>query len=206
MGVYDSKDKVFVESINGVTVKYVFPTNIDAADRTTLGHAPIATLVGIGVAGASAPKPARMTLTRATGTTGSFVDWKEYDNAKAAGWVQSKSAKAPPSPASSVKTDLVGAEIATNVIAVWPMRKDQNAKIGADLTNLGIEVLTAVQSKHAVRGANQWYGVNPAGAFNAGLDDTLHVKYVSAAAEGALPAGWTSDRDDNYADPTIAVA
>lgn len=206
MGVYSSKDKVFVDPINGATVKYVFATNIDAADRTALGHQAISTLVGIGAAGASSPKPARMTLTRATGATSSFVDWNNYDSAKLAGWVQSKSAKAPASPSSTVKTDLVGAEIGTNIIAVWPMRKEQAAKIGADLTNLGIEVLTAANSKHAVRGANQWYGVSPSGAFNVGLDDTLHVKYVSAAAEGSLPAGWSSDRDDSYADPTIAIA
>ena len=206
MGVYDDKRRVFVTPINGVIFKYVFSTNIDAADSTALGHEDIATLTGVGVAGADAPKPARMSLTRATGTTSSFVDQGSFDSAKTAGWVQSKAAKAPPAPTSSTRTDLVGAEVATNVIAVWPMRKEQRTKIGADLENLGIETLTAAQSKYAVRGGNQWFGLNPAGAVKPGIDETLSVAYVSAAAEGTLPTGWKSSRETDYADPTIALA
>lgn len=206
MGVYDEKRTVWVDPINGVSVAYVFGTNVDAADSTALGHGTIATLAKPGVAGASAPKPARLSLKRATGAVSSFVDWNSYEAAIDAGWKVAKGAKLPPQPGSTGKSVVMSVALAPNVRAAWNMRGTQIAEIGAaNLASMGIEPLTATESKDAVRGGNRWYGVPIVGASSKLVDKTLSVKYVDPSVVDSLPAGWTATSNSGLSDPTAAI-
>lgn len=204
MGVYDDKRTVFVTPFNGATVKYAWPTNIDSADSSVLGHTDISSLTGIAVAGTSKPKPARMTINRATGTTGSFVDHTQYNAAKAAGWKQSKGYKPGPTPRSSAKSIRVVAEVANGLNVAWDMRRTQYDAIGAtDLATMGIAALTEGEGVVGVIGANQIFGATIYGAVKPGVDRTLSVGYVDIAAVDNLPEGWSAVSRNASADPTI---
>lgn len=204
MGVYDDKRTVFVSPFNGSTVQYAFPTNIDAADSTVLGQQDISTLSGIAVAGTSRPKPARMSIQRASGTTSSFVDHTQFNAAKAAGWKQTKGYKAGPAPRSSLKSVRVFAEVAPGLNVAWDMRQTQSTAIGAtDLAAMGIANLTESAGVTAVTGANRIYGATIYGAVKPGVDDTLSVGYVDIAAVDSLPTGWSAVTRNASADPTI---
>ncbi|MGB3457408.1 MAG: hypothetical protein WBA35_13700 [Litorimonas sp.] len=207
MSVYDEKTVVFVSPFNGATVQYAFGTNIDAADQTALGHKAISTLTGVAVAGTSRPKPARMSRQRATGTTSSFVDHASYNSAKDAGWKQSRGYKAGPAPRSSTRSVRVYAEVAPGLDVAWDMRATQRTKIGdADMTQLGIQVLTEGAGVTAVTGANRVYGASIYGAVKPGLEDTLSVGYVDLGAVDSLPTGWSAVIRNASADPTINPA
>ncbi len=205
MGVYDEKEIVFVTPFNGATVKYAWGTNIDEADRTVLGQQAISTLSGIAVAGTSRPKPARMSRTRVTGTTSSFVDHASFNAAKAAGWKQSRGYKAGPSPRTSTRSIRVYAEVATGVNVAWDMRQTQFTKIGTtDLAAMGIAALTEAKGVVAVTGANQVYGATLFGAVKPGLEETLSVGYVDKSRVDSLPDGWSALIRNASADPTIS--
>lgn len=205
MGVYDEKDVVFVTPFNGATVKYAWGTNIDAADRSVLGHADISTLTGIAVAGTSRPKPARMSKTTVGGTTSSFVDFGSFNSAKSAGWKQSRGYRSGPPPRTSTKSVRVFAEVASGLNVAWDMRQTQRTKIGeSDLTVMGIATLTESDGVTAVTGANRIYGATIYGAVNPGLDDTLSVGYVDLGAVDSLPTGWSAVVRNASADPTIS--
>lgn len=205
MGVYDEKDVVFVTPFNGATVKYAWPTNIDAADRTALGQADISTLTGIAVAGTSRPKPARMSKTTVGGTTSSFVDFASFNSAKTAGWKQSRGYKAGPAPRTSTKSIRVFAEVAGGLNVAWDMRQTQFTKIGTtDLAAMGIAALTEGKGVVAVTGANRVYGATIYGAVKPGLDDTLSVGYVDTTKVDSLPEGWSATIRNASADPTIS--
>ena len=205
MGVYEDKDIVFVTPFNGATVKYAWGTNIDAADRTILGQAAIATLTGIAVAGTSKPKPARMSINRASGTTSSFVDHTKYNSAKAAGWKQSRGYKPGPTPRASAKSSRVVAEVAPGLSVAWDMRQSQLTKIGeTDLGLMGISIMSESEGVLAVTGANQIFGATIYGAVRPGIEDTLSVGYVDIAAVDSLPDGWSAVSRNASADPTIS--
>lgn len=206
MAVYDNKETVWVNPINGVKIAYVFGTNIESAAGAVLGHKLISVLDKPGVAGASAPKPARLSLKRASGTISSFVDWENYAAAIAANWKVAKGAKLPPQPGSTAKTTVMRAEVATDIYAVWNMREEQRTAIGAtDLSGLGVIPLTTAEAKTAVRGGNRWYGVGIIGASNKLADKTLSLKYVDKDAAATLPAGWTLTSNTGLSDPTLAI-
>lgn len=205
MGVYDEKDIVFVTPFNGATVKYAWGTNIDGGDRTILGQKAIGTLTGIAVAGTSKPKPARMSIQRATGTVSSFVDHTQYNAAKAAGWKQSRGYRPGPTPRNSVKSIRVVAEAANGLNVAWDMRRSQFTKIGAaDLATMGISEMTEGQGVVAVTGANQIFGATLYGAVKPGVEDTLSVGYVDIAAVDSLPEGWSAVARRASSDPTIS--
>lgn len=86
---YGTRDLVAVQALPAVTWKYGFFTNANEADKSALGH--VAGLVngeylaGL-VLGANAPRPAKATKKRATGSQSSYCDIDKINDAKAAGW------------------------------------------------------------------------------------------------------------------------
>lgn len=205
MGVYDDKDVSVVTPYNGSTVNYGWQTNIDEADKGVLGHQTLAAVSGPVVFGASRPKPARLTRTRETGSTGSFVDWQSFDSAKAAGWKKSKGVVYGPAPYSSTKAIRVVAEVATGLSTSWDMRRSQYERIQGDLAGLGIEVLTTTNGRNAVVGANSFEGVSIFGAKTRINDDILSVGYVDRTKVDNLPDGWTATTRNGGGDPTVAA-
>jgi hypothetical protein len=135
--VYGTRTLVWVTPFTGSTIKYGFYTNADSSTQTALGHNVILAAKPTGlVLGANAPKPAKATRQRASGSDSSFCDVGAFTSAKAAGW------KIRPGRirigSSSVKSKLVYVLHEGNKIA-WKMPQTLYSRITAgDRTALGI--------------------------------------------------------------------
>lgn len=195
MGKYDDRYPVSVVPFNGSSVRYGFLTNIDQADGSTLGHVSAVDSNQQGlVFGANAPKPARASRKRATGTTSSFIDWNAIAAARTAGWSIGKA---------SIRRG--GTTAKTRVVMVtfrgisyaWNMPNDTYANIGSgDLQTLGVRE-TNTGDTDLVFGADS--PKPPKAIFDAG-ENTYSTFYDPT--NGSLPEGWSSA--SNSQDPLQA--
>lgn len=205
MGIYDDRTPVVVTPYNSSPINYGFLTNVDGAAQSALGHQPASAAVGPVVYGANRPKPARMQREIATGTESSFVDWQSFDAAKTAGWKQVKGVRYGPSPYESTRAIRVVAEVGNGMSVAWDMRKAQYTRIQAELANLGVEVATEANARHAIVGPNSFSGLTVYGARTRDGQDTIAVGYIGRTQADNLPAGWTRfESFSQTADPTVA--
>jgi hypothetical protein len=80
------KRLVAVTPFLGSPLKYGFSTNIDQAQSTQLGHAPVNNLAPGYIYGANAPKPARARKRFASGVVSSFISAGSVASARTQGW------------------------------------------------------------------------------------------------------------------------
>ena len=87
MPIYESKRKVYVTPIQGLSLNYGFLTNVDPSVGSALGHTDIgAAIPPATVFGANAPRPAKATRRFADGVKTSYIDVGSITSARAAGW------------------------------------------------------------------------------------------------------------------------
>ncbi len=182
--------------IQGIVGGYGFMTGIAAADSAALGQVELNVSGGVGNSlvffGASRPKPPR--ARKANDGTTSFYD---YTGGVPAGWVVTKQAKLPPSPAVSAKSKLVYVKIDTGLY-VWRMPLETYTKVGNDRTGLGIKDLGS--NDKGFIGANSIISSSsgklgkPKRAYKEvtgedGVD--LISTFVEHPLPETIPAGWT---------------
>lgn len=190
--VYGKRTLVYVIVSPQIPIKYGFPTNLEASDRTALGHASV---FGAGgyvpglVLGANAPKPAvARRFTVGKGYQSSFINAGNYQSAANAGWSISRAkirrgGKTP-------KMTAVYVTIGTIKYA-WLMhdRLLNNSTIKADMARLGIK--KASGEKDLVWGAR--YPTPPTAQFTA--TGTQGRKTISTMIDpskaDSLPTGWS---------------
>lgn len=184
MGKYDDRRPVSVVPFNGSTIRYGFLTNIDPGDGTILGHqdANDSSQQGL-VFGANAPKPARASRKRATGTSSSFIDWNAIAAARTQGW---SVGKASIRRGGTTARGRVVAVTFQGVTYAWNMPLDTYNNIGAaDRSALGVRD-TDPNDTDLVFGARS--PKPPKAIFDAG-EDTYTTFYDPTG--GNLPDGWS---------------
>jgi len=190
---YDTKDLVSVPLDNGLI--YVFPTNVDAAARTALGHTVVPdTVPALAFQGGDSPKPRRAKRLTADGWNSSFIAATPavITAAKTAGYQVSRREKR------QGRLPAAGARATTVYVTVrgikyaWNCPNETIATITqATLTALGVEIATAADERTLVWGASI---PKPAVVtfFNVGgpgNGDNLST-FVAQANEDNLPVGW----------------
>ncbi len=169
-------------------VLYGFKTNIDAADRATLGQTAVDGAYPAGlVIGANAPKPPRASRIRVTGTTSSYYDLGSAAAIRAAGWRTGSRGR--------IRTRNISTRTRTVYVGLgqtkyaWQMPLDAYARIGGDREVLGVEDATA-NDNDLVFGAS--YPKPPRAALTVfGNDGTdTFSTFIDPAAVDNLPEGW----------------
>ena len=191
----DARDLVYVpiyantgnaQAATGVL--YGFKTNIDAADRATLGQTAVDAAYPAGlVIGANAPKPPRASRLRVTGTTSSYYDQGIAAAIRAAGWRTGSRGR--------IRTRNITARTRTVYVALgptkyaWQIPVDTFARIGGDAAAMGIEIADA-NDNDLVFGAS--HPKPPRAALTVfGNDGTdTFSTFIDPAAADNLPEGW----------------
>ncbi|MBE9068864.1 hypothetical protein IQ260_19655 [Leptolyngbya cf. ectocarpi LEGE 11479] len=189
--IYGTRTKVAVTPFNGSAINYGFATNMDEGDQSVLGHQKVSDVAGIVIYGASAPKPGRMSKTKASGETNtSFVDWQKINDAEAADWKLVKGAVRRPKLGRSRRSVRVKAEIAPNLIKVWDMKLEQFNKVGTDdAAALGVSAYVAsdLNASNIVTKENK---VEGAILFGAKSDQGQTVGFIGYQQADSAPDGW----------------
>ncbi|MGB3492806.1 MAG: hypothetical protein WBA57_08760 [Elainellaceae cyanobacterium] len=167
---------------------YGFMTNIDAADRATLGQTAVDGAYPAGlIIGANAPKPPRASRIRATGTTSSYYDLANEAAIRTAGWRTGSRGR--------IRTRNVTARSRTVFVTVglikyaWQIPNDTFTQLGGDAAALGVEEPDAGDND-LVFGAS--YPKPPRAAQTIFGDDgtDTYSTFIDPAAVDNLPAGW----------------
>ncbi|NER80901.1 MAG: hypothetical protein F6K42_15295 [Leptolyngbya sp. SIO1D8] len=188
MGKYDPRRPVYVVPFNASAVRYGFNTNVDAADGVLLGHknAFEGTVTGL-VFGANAPKPARATRRRATGSVSSYCDYAEVAALRGAGWTVGNGRIRR---GGSTPRGRVVAVTFNGISYAWVIPNDTFANVGADAAALGIRE-TTTNDFDLVFGANKRSQPPRASTVKGTGDNTNIITTFYDPSGGVLPDGWS---------------
>lgn len=189
--VYGDRTLVYVICSAQVPIKYGFPTNLEAADRSVLGHASVfganGYVAGL-VLGANAPKPAvarKFTVTK--GYQSSFVNAGNIRSAANAGWKIGRAKIRRGGKAERAYGVYVTIE---GIKYAWYMRKDlfENPTMKTDMGKLGIQQVSG--DKDYVWGAR--YPTPPSAKFTAvGTQGRKTLTtMIDPSKSNSLPSGW----------------
>jgi hypothetical protein len=187
---------VAVTPFVGSPLKYGFATNIDQAQSTQLGHAPVNTLAAGYIFGANAPKPARARKKFATGVVSSFISAGSVATARGQGWSVGKGSYRTGGSTPKGKAVYVTLQ---GVKYGWNMPNTTAQRMGGSLTQLGIKIATTAD-KDIVFGAS--YPKPPTASrsiASSGGTSTISTFYDPSVT---LPTGWTAS---GRQDPSVAL-
>jgi hypothetical protein len=177
------KRMVAVVPFMGSSLKYGFHTNIDQAQSTQLGHAPVNTRSVPGfIYGANAPKPARARKRFASGVVSSF--WSVGKGRFRTG-------------GNTPKGKVVYVTI-SGVKYGWVMPNTTAQRMGGSLAQLGIRTSTS-QDKDIVFGASYPTPPKASRPMAGGTGSVISTFYDSSVN---LPPGWLGS---GVQDPTEAL-
>ncbi|NJR41149.1 MAG: hypothetical protein HC781_22785 [Leptolyngbyaceae cyanobacterium CSU_1_4] len=191
-----AKRVVAVVPFNGSPLRYGFATNIDQAQSTQLGHAPVNNFASGFIFGANAPKPARARKRFASGIVSSFISAPSVLAARTAGWSIGKGKYRTGGTTPKGKTVYV---TIAGIKYGWVMPNTTAQRIGGSLAQLGIREAQSTD-KDIVFGAS--YPKPPTASraiASSGGSSTLTTFYDPSVT---LPAGW---RGSGQQDPSVAL-
>lgn len=190
------KRLVAVTPFQGSPIKYGFHTNIDQAQSTQLGHAPVNTFAAGFVFGANAPKPARARKKFASGVVSSFISAGSVASARSQNWTIGKGRYRTGGSTPKGKTVYV---TIGGVKYGWIMPNSTAQRMGGSLASLGIREAQSTD-KDIVFGASYPKPPQASRSVNsASGTSTLRTFYDPSVT---LPAGWKASGTQ---DPSVAL-
>jgi hypothetical protein len=189
------KRLVAVTPFLGSPLKYGFSTNIDQAQSTQLGHAPVNNLAPGYIYGANAPKPARARKRFASGVVSSFISAGSVASARTQGWSVGKGRFR--TGGATPKGKVVYVTV-SGVKYGWVMPNTTAQRMGGSLAQLGIKISTSAD-KDIVFGASYPTPPTASRAIGGATGSVIKTFYDPGTT---LPAGWVGSGKQ---DPTQAL-